>query len=51
MVDVGGYGLHHPSRGLGHALTRGGEKIEQIRRARSVRAIKTQDDERRRTLA
>jgi large subunit ribosomal protein L9 len=47
VVDVaGGYGRNYlVPRGLAMRWTRGGEKqIEQIRRARSVRAIKTMDD-------
>src|SRR5436305_2490593 len=47
VVDVaGGYGRNYlVPRGLAMRWTRGGEKqIEQIRRARSVRAIKSLDD-------
>jgi len=47
VVDVaGGYGRNYlVPRGLAMRWTRGGEKqIEQIRRARSARAIKSQDD-------
>ena len=47
VVDVaGGYGRNYlVPRGLAMRWTRGGEKqIEAIRRARSVRAIKSQDD-------
>jgi ribosomal protein L9 len=47
VVDVaGGYGRNYlVPRGLAMRWTRGGEKqIEQIRRARSTRAIKSQDD-------
>jgi large subunit ribosomal protein L9 len=47
VVDVaGGYGRNYlVPRGLAMRWTRGGEKqIEQIRRGRSARAIKSQDD-------